>query len=71
MNYIDYGLSVVNNSIFSNYTKNMNFDIDDVFENLSKNHLLAGFEVKERFYEIGSINGLSDTIDFFKKRENK
>ena len=32
----------------------------EAFENLSKNNLLAGFEVKERFYEIGSISGLRD-----------
>ena len=71
MDYIDYGLSVVNNSIFDNFSYNNNFDIDVVFENLSNNGLLAGFEVQKRFYEIGSINGLSDTIEFFKKMEKK
>ena len=71
MDYIDYGLSVVNNSIFDNFSYNNSFDIDVVFENLSNNGLLAGFEVQKRFYEIGSINGLSDTIEFFKKMEKK
>ena len=71
MDYIDYGLSVVNNSIFDNYSYSNNFDLALVFENLSNNGLLAGFEVQERFYEIGSINGLSDTIEFFKKAEEK
>ena len=71
MDYIDYGLSVVNNSIFDNFSYNNNFDINVVFENLSNNGLLAGFEVQKRFYEIGSINGLSDTIEFFKKMEKK
>ena len=71
MDYIDYGLSVVNNSIFDNYSYSNNFDLALVFENLSNNGLLAGFEVQERFYEIGSINGLSDTIEFFKKAEKK
>ena len=69
MDYIDYGLNVVNNSIFDNFIENKNFDIAEVFENLSKNNLLAGHEVKERFYEIGSISGLNDTIKFFKEIE--
>ena len=67
MDYIDYGLSVVNSSIFDNFKENQNFDLAEAFENLSQNNLLAGFEVKERFYEIGSISGLNDTIKFFKK----
>jgi|TARA_B100001964_G_scaffold135062_1_gene149104 NDP-sugar pyrophosphorylase family protein len=71
MNYIDYGLSVVNNSIFDNFIENENFDIAEIFENLSKNNLLAGYEVNERFYEIGSSSGLNDTIKFFKKIEKQ
>ena len=71
MDYIDYGLSVVNNSIFDNFIENKNFDIAEIFENLSKNKLLAGYEVNERFYEIGSASGLSDTIKFFKEIEKQ
>ena len=71
MNYIDYGLNVVRSSIFYNFPSNKTFDLSDVFEDLSKKSLLAGLEIYERFYEIGSINGLNDTIDFFKKLENK
>ena len=66
MNYIDYGLSVVNNSIFKNFVDGKKFDLADVFEKLSRDKLLAGHEVKERFYEIGSINGLNETVNFFK-----
>ena len=71
MNYIDYGLNVVKRTIFYNFPSNKMFDLSDVFEDLSKKNLLAGLEIYERFYEIGSINGLNDTIDFFKKLENK
>ena len=71
MNYIDYGVSVVNNSIFEGFPDHENFDIAEVFEKLSKSKQLAGFEVKERFYEIGSVKGLNDTIRFFKRIENK
>ena len=71
MDYIDYGLTIVRNSIFSDFPSNEVFDLADVFENLSNKSLLAGFEIYDRFYEIGSINGLNDTIEFFKKLENK
>ena len=71
MDYIDYGLTIVRNSIFSDFPSNEVFDLADVFENLSNKSLLAGFEIYDRFYEIGSINGLNDTIEFFKKNEKK
>ena len=71
MNYIDYGLNVVKNSIFYNFPSNKPFDLADVFEDLSDKSLLAGLEIYERFYEIGSINGLNDTIEFFKKNGKK
>ena len=71
MDYIDYGLNIVRNSIFSDFPSNEVFDLADVFENLSNKSLLAGFEIYDRFYEIGSINGLNDTIEFFKKNGKK
>ena len=71
MDYIDYGLTIVRNSIFSDFPSNEVFDLADVFENLSDKSLLAGFEIYDRFYEIGSINGLNDTLEFFKKNGKK
>ena len=71
MNYIDYGLNVVKDSIFKNFPSNKAFDLSDIFEDLSNKNLLAGFEIHDRFYEIGSIKGLNDTIEFFKKKEQK
>jgi NDP-sugar pyrophosphorylase family protein len=69
MNYIDYGLNIVKNSIFYDFPSNKAFDLADVFEDLSNKNLLAGLEIYDRFYEIGSINGLNDTIKFFEKRK--
>lgn len=71
MDYIDYGLTVVDKSIFTKFPTKKNFDLADVFEDLSKRNQLAGIEISVRFYEIGSINGLRDTIEFFKKEENR
>ena len=71
MNYIDYGLSIIDSVIFNSFPFNKTFDLADVFEDLSNKNMLAGLEIFDRFYEIGSINGLNDTIEFFKKLENK
>ena len=71
MTYIDYGLNIVKNSIFYDFPSNKTFDLADVFEDLSNKNLLAGLEIYDRFYEIGSISGLNDTVEFFKKNEKK
>ena len=71
MNYIDYGLSIVDSVIFNSFPFNKTFDLSDVFEDLSNKNMLAGLEIYDRFYEIGSINGLNDSISFFKQMENK
>jgi MurNAc alpha-1-phosphate uridylyltransferase len=65
MNYIDYGLTVVSASIFKNYIGCKKFDLSDVYEDLSLKKRLAGFEVHERFYEIGSHSGLKETENYF------
>jgi NDP-sugar pyrophosphorylase family protein len=60
MRYIDYGLMVCTPQIFDDFPENVAFDLADTFENLSRRGELAGYEVKQRFYEIGSPAGLSE-----------
>jgi NDP-sugar pyrophosphorylase family protein len=60
MNYIDYGLSVLNKSVFAVFPKDTAFDLAEVFEQLSDKKQLFGYEVFERFYEIGSPEGLAE-----------
>ena len=67
MIFIDCGLSVVNNSIFDLYPKDKNFDLGDIYHQLSLKGKLAVHEVYDRFYEIGSSSGLNETIGYFKK----
>ena len=70
MRHIDYGLSVLKAEIFDEWPTYEPFDLADVFHALIERRELAGYEVKERFYEIGSPEGLRET-DFHlsKKRE--
>jgi len=68
MAYIDYGLSILSAITFEAYARGTPFDLADVFHDLSMTGHLAGFEVHQRFYEIGSHEGLAATEDYFKSQ---
>ena len=68
MAHIDYGLGVMSASLFETLAEGP-VDLSDVYHDLSVRGLLAGLEVFGRFYEIGSHKGLSETIEYFEKRE--
>ena len=44
----------------------MKFDLAELFTKLSNEGSLEGYEVKDRFYEIGSIEGLNDLNNYLK-----
>lgn len=67
MAYIDYGLGVLSASVLEHAHINEPFDLADLYHELSVQRLLAGYEVFERFYEIGSHKGLEETIEYFRK----
>jgi len=69
MTYIDYGLGVVSASVLQPYPDGQFFDLADVYKDLSLQGYLAGMEVTERFYEIGSHTGLKETEDYFLGKE--
>lgn len=65
MHHIDYGLSVLTAPVLQRYEDGESFDLASVYSDLSRQGDLAGFEVAERFYEIGSVSGLKETEEFF------
>lgn len=60
MRYIDYGLSILRASLLLGWPPSATFDVADLYHALARDGKLAGYEVKERFYEIGSHAGLAD-----------
>ena len=70
MNYIDYGLSIFNKSVFKNYVKGEKFDISDLMESLSIKGELSSYKTNKRFYEIGSIKGYKELKEKFEKNGN-
>jgi len=60
MRHIDYGLSLFRAEVFARYAADQAFDLADVMRDLVAEKQLAGYEVKKRFYEIGSHKGLEE-----------
>jgi NDP-sugar pyrophosphorylase family protein len=60
MRHIDYGLSLFHKSAFDEWPDNQPFDLAAVMTRLVEQRQMAGWEVKERFYEIGSHIGLEE-----------
>lgn len=69
LQFIDYGVSYVDKSIFVNIKKNKKFELSELFEKISKKNILSKYVVKKRFYEIGSYNGINDFRNYLKKNE--
>jgi N-acetyl-alpha-D-muramate 1-phosphate uridylyltransferase len=67
MKYIDYGLSVMSEDIIRKMVSSGRpFDLADVQHTLSVENNLESYEVFERFYEIGSPQGLTDLENHLK-----
>jgi NDP-sugar pyrophosphorylase family protein len=60
MRHIDYGISILTAGVFAAFPDNVPFDLADVYLRLISEGEMAAFEVKQRFYEIGSPNGLAE-----------
>jgi NDP-sugar pyrophosphorylase family protein len=60
MHHIDYGLSLFQATVFNAFPAGEPFDLAEVMGKLVQERQLAGYEVHERFYEIGSPAGLAE-----------
>jgi MurNAc alpha-1-phosphate uridylyltransferase len=69
MQHIDYGLMGFHASVFKNLQVGNFLDLSEILEHLVKDDLVEGFEVKERFYEVGSLNGISELERYLEKND--
>jgi N-acetyl-alpha-D-muramate 1-phosphate uridylyltransferase len=67
MQHIDYGLSLFKSRAFDSYPPDQPFDLAEVMGKLVREKQLAGYEVRERFYEIGSPAGLAELETILKQ----
>jgi len=70
MAHIDYGVGVMSASLLAGYADDQPVDLADIYHSLSLRGDLAGIEVTERFYEIGSHESLNEAIAFFARRKS-
>jgi len=70
MLHIDYGLGILAANVVHDWTADGAFDLADLYRDLVRRGLLAGFEVQERFYEIGSPAGIRET-DMFLRQQSR
>lgn len=68
MRHIDYGLSLFSAETFHRQPDRAAFDLSTLQSRLAEEGALAGYDVAERFYEIGSISGLEETDAFLSAR---
>ncbi len=65
MQYIDYGLGVFSRAAFEGTSQ---ADLADLYGSLLHARQLAAFEVHERFYEIGSFDGVRELSQYLETR---
>ena len=60
MHHIDYGLGVLSERAFASVSADEPYDLARLYQDLLRRDDLAACEVGERFYEIGSFEGLEE-----------
>jgi len=71
MKHIDYGLSIFQPQALSVCPNLETFDLAEVFLALIKAKELAAYEVQDRFYEIGSPDGLAELVSHLANTSKK
>ena len=70
MQYVDYGLGLYSAGIFHRWPPQTTFDLCEVQRQLVEQGTMAGYEVADRFYEIGSVSGLEETNSYLAARRS-
>jgi NDP-sugar pyrophosphorylase family protein len=70
MEYIDYGVNVFRKRVLDMIPKNQFYSLEDLFPKLIEQEQLLAYEVYQRFYEIGSPEGLADFKHYVTRRRN-
>lgn len=68
MHHIDYGLGILNAACLEPYTDERPWDLAHLYHDLSLKGDLHGYEVYNRFYEIGSHHGLAETESYLSQQ---
>lgn len=67
MVYIEYGANIFKKEVLNMIPQNQFYSLDDLFPRLIEMRQLLAFEVKERFYETGSPQGLKEFEEYIQE----
>jgi NDP-sugar pyrophosphorylase family protein len=68
MDYIDYGLAALRREVIEELPTGVPHDLADLYSRLVRERRMIGFEVFQRFYEIGTPHGLAETERYLASR---
>jgi NDP-sugar pyrophosphorylase family protein len=69
MRWIDFGLSILRREVVESIPNGAICDLADVYHELSLRGDLAGFEVRTRFFEVGSPDGVASLESYLVSRQ--
>jgi NDP-sugar pyrophosphorylase family protein len=70
MRHIDYGLGVFHRAVFDAVPQDRPCDLAVVYQDLLGRGELAAWEARERFYEIGSLEGIRELTEFLSRESH-
>jgi NDP-sugar pyrophosphorylase family protein len=69
MRHIDYGLGVFDRTEFQRIPEHGTYDLANLYQQILSEGALAGYEVEQRFYEVGSFQGIVELSAYLAERE--
>ena len=69
MIYIDYGVNLFRKQALGLIPENQYCSLETLFPQLIAANELLAYEVRERFYEIGSLNGITEFTNYIEGRK--
>lgn len=68
MRHIDYGLGILSSDVLREWQAADACDLANLYQQLVAKNQLAGYEVTQRFYEIGSPEGLAELDNLLRRQ---
>jgi NDP-sugar pyrophosphorylase family protein len=69
LEYIDAGLSILKKEVLNLVPEEEPYDLEELYRTLISEEEMSAFEVKQRFYQIGSFEGLEEFKNLIEKGE--
>lgn len=66
--YVDYGLSIFKKNVLNFFQEDQNLDLTELNIKLISQNQLAAFVVRDRYYEVGSFQGISELEDHLRNK---